>query len=95
MGMDYWTLIMETEIINGHKAVVRHFFKPKEIKPNSRWIGVSGGIVTVEQVKCYPASDHEDEHWYEVYYSWEENGEKRTHHKESFAFQCRYFLILE
>lgn len=86
---------METEIINGHKAVIGHIFKGKEIQPASRWVGVGGFTVTVEQVKCYPASDHEDEHWYEVYYSWEENSEKKVHHKEAFAFQCRYFLIVE
>jgi hypothetical protein len=27
----------ETEIIDGHKAVVRHFFKHHEIQVGSRW----------------------------------------------------------
>ena len=88
--MDY-----ETEIINGHTAVVGHFFKPQEIKVGSRWIGSTGNIVTVEKVRSYPASDHEENHWYEVFYSWEENGVKKTHNKDQFSFQCRYYLILE
>ena len=90
--MDY-----ETEIIDGRKAVVRHFFKPHEIKVGSRWARADGskGYVTVDKVKVYPASDHEENHWYEIYYSWEKQGQKATHHKESFAFQCRYCLIIE
>jgi hypothetical protein len=89
--MDY-----ETEIINGYKAVVRHIFKPKEIKVGSRWVAADGGgLVTVEEIKMYPASDHEENHWYMIYYSWYENGEKKTHHKDHFSFQCRYCFIIE
>jgi hypothetical protein len=84
--MDY-----ETEIINGHTAVVRYFFKPHEIQVGSRWIGVSGGIVTVEGINQYGSTNS----WYEVVYSWYENGEKKTHDKDQFSFQCRYCLILE
>jgi hypothetical protein len=87
----------ETEIIDGRKAVVRHFFKPHEIQVGSRWARADGsrGYVTVEEIKVYPASDHEENHWYEIYYSWEENGVKKTWQKETFAFQCRYCLIVE
>jgi hypothetical protein len=88
--MDY-----ETEIINGHTAIVRYIFPREELQVGSRWIGASGGIVTIEEIKIYPASDHETKHWYEIYYSWEEGGEKKTHHKDYFSFQCRYCLILE
>ena len=81
----------ETEIIDGHKAVVRHFFKPHEIKIGSRWIGSSGSIVVVEGINQYGSTDP----WYEVMYSWEENGVKKTCQKEMFGFQCRYYLIIE
>ena len=86
--MDY-----ETENINGHTAVVRHFFKPHEIKVGSRWCRADGskGFVVVEGINQYGSIDP----WYEVVYSWELNGEKFTHEKETFAFQCRYCLIVE
>jgi hypothetical protein len=35
----------ETEIIDGHKAVVRHFFKPHEIQVGSRWARADGSKV--------------------------------------------------
>jgi hypothetical protein len=81
----------ETEIIDGRKAVVRHFFEPHEIQVGSRWIGSSGSIVVVEGINQYGSTDP----WYEVMYSWEENGVKKTWQKETFAFQCRYCLIIE
>jgi hypothetical protein len=84
--MDY-----ETEIIDGRKAIVRHIFKAHEIQVGSRWIGVSGVIVTVEGINSYGSTNP----WYEVVYSWEENGEKKTHDKDVFSFQCRYCLIVE
>ena len=84
--MDY-----ETEIINGNKAVVRHFFKAHEIQVGSRWIGSSGGIVTVEGFNSYGDTDP----WIEVVYSWELNGEKFTHEKDAFVFQSKYCLIIE
>ena len=84
--MDY-----ETEIIKGHTAVVRHFFKAHEIQVGSRWIGSSGGIVTVEGLNTYGSTNP----WIEVVYSWEKDGEKFTHEKDAFSFQCRYCLIVE
>jgi hypothetical protein len=84
--MDY-----ETELIDGRKAIVRHFFKAHEIQVGSRWIGSSGGIVTIEGFNTYGSTDP----WIEVVYSWEKDGEKFTHEKDAFAFQCRYCLIVE
>ena len=81
----------ETEIIDGRRAIVRHFFKAHEIQVGSRWIGSSGGIVTVEGFNTYGDTDP----WIEVVYSWELNGEKYTHQKDAFSFQCRYCLIVE
>lgn len=56
-----------------------------EIHIRQRWIGSSGNIVTVTGV------DRENE-WIE--YTWTENGGERKHEKQSFAFQCRYCLII-
>lgn len=83
----------ETEIIDGRKAVVRHFFKTHEIQVGSRWARADGskGYVTVERFNSYGDTDP----WHEVVYSWEENGVKKTWQKETFAFQCRYCLIIE
>lgn len=82
----------KTEEIKGHKAVVGHFFKESEIEVSSRWISVCGYIVTVEGINQYGSGI---DPLYEVVYSWEENGEKKTHQKDVFSFQCRYFLIVE
>ncbi len=86
--MDY-----ETEIIDGRKAIVRHIFKPQEIQIDSRWARADGskGFVTVEGFNTYGSTNP----WIEVVYSWELNGEKFTHEKDAFAFQCRYCLIVE
>jgi hypothetical protein len=82
----------ETGMINGHKVVVRHIFKSNEIKVGSRWISAGGGgIVTIEGLNQYGSIDP----WYEVVYSWYENGQKVTHEKDVFSFQCRYYLILD
>ncbi len=51
---------------------------------------VSGGIVTVEGLNTYGDTDP----CIEVTYSWERNGEKITHEKDAFSFQCRYYLII-
>jgi hypothetical protein len=82
---------METKIENGHKFIVGHIFKGEEIQVGSRWIGASGGIVTVEGLNSYGSTDP----WIEVAYSWELNGEKFTHEKDVFIFQSKYCLILE
>ena len=84
---------METEIINGHKAIVRHIFKAEELKVGSRWIGAGGGktVVTIEGLNQYGSIDP----WTEVVYSWYENGEKKTNDKDHFSFLCRYCTICE
>lgn len=84
---------METEIINGHKAAVRHIFKPEELKVGSRWIAADGSnfIVTIEGISSYGSPDP----WMEVLYSWEINGEKFTNDRDAFGFQSRYCLIVE
>jgi hypothetical protein len=84
--MDY-----ETKVTNGYKHIVGHFFKPNEIQVGSRWIGVSGSIVTVEGINLYGSTNP----WYEVVYSWFENGEKKTNDKDVFSFQCRYCLVID
>ena len=86
--MDY-----ETEIIDGRKAVVRHFFKPHEIQVGSRWARADGakGFVTVEGFNSYGSTDP----WNEVVYSWEEKGVKKIWQKETFIFQTKYCLIVE
>jgi hypothetical protein len=85
----------ETDTINGHTAIVGHFFKPHEIQPRTRWIGSGGCIVTVEKVKCRHLQDNKNTPWYEVFYSWVENDVEKMHVKDQFSFQCRYFLIVE
>ena len=89
--MDY-----ETEIIDGRKLVVRHFFKPHEIRVGSCWFPVLAkdvpkGCVTVEGLNSYGSTDP----WYEVVYSWEENGVRKTDEKDLLYFQARYSLIVE
>jgi len=89
----YANLLMEYEIIDGRRAVVRHIFKAHEIQVGSRWARADGskGYVTVEGLNSYGDTDP----WIEVVYSWEENGVKKTWQKENFIFQCRYCLIVE
>jgi hypothetical protein len=58
-------------------------FPAYEIKAGQRWQGSSGHTVLVDKVDSFS-----------VYYSWNEEGVKKTHKKSHFAFQCRYCLIL-
>jgi hypothetical protein len=46
---------METEIINGHKAIVRHIFPRKELKVGTRWVSADGAnlVVTIDEIKIY------------------------------------------
>lgn len=85
----------ETEIINGYNAVVRHIFKGEEIKIGQRWIAIGGYIVTIEDVKIYPPEHENDKPFYDIYYSWYENGVKKSNDKDWFSFQCRYCLIVD
>ncbi len=55
-----------------------------DIKPNQQWIGTGNSPVTVSKV--------EDG---DVYYTWYEKGNLKINSKDSFAFQCRYCLIVD
>ena len=92
--MNYETLEKRCSV-NGHTFIVGHIFPGQSIKEGTRWISSSNSIVTVDKVVSYPASDHENKHSYIVHYSWEENGERKSHDKDSFSFQCRYCLIVD
>jgi len=77
---------MVIEEHHGRMIVCQHIYKPEEIVIGCRWQGSGGSVVTVESI-CNLG-------W--VTYSWTDvNGVKKTHEKESFAFQCRYCLIVE
>lgn len=80
---------METEIINGHKAVVRHIFKKEELEVGSRWIaadGSKGGVVVIRDIV------KTEELWW-VKYGY--HGSDTTYEKDHFSFQCRYCKIVE
>ena len=85
---------MEYETINGHTAVVRHIFKGSEIQPGSIWISSGKTIVRVEKVIKRMTREADPKPLFDVFYSWYENGVKKTHNKDSFSFQCRYCLIV-
>jgi hypothetical protein len=88
---------METKIINGHRVIVDHIFPGKELKVGTSWMPSDGDkvIVTIDEIKIYPASDHEEDHWYEIYYSGELDGEKYADHRDHFNFQVKYCMICE
>jgi hypothetical protein len=75
---------MRFEKHNGNWQVCGYIFPNSEIKVGQRWQGGSGKIVTIEK-------NEKDK----IYYSWMEKGAKVFHDKSTFAFQCRYFLILD
>ena len=75
---------MRFEKHNDNWQVCGYIFPNSEIKIGQRWRAVSGNIVTIEK--------NEDD---DIYYSWMEKGEKKTHDKATFAFQCRYCLIVD
>lgn len=76
---------MDIEEQYGNKIVCRHIFPVSEMKVGSKWQSSSGAIVTIESI-C-------DLGW--VTYSWYVGDTKKVNEKESFAFQCRYCLIVE
>lgn len=80
---------METEIINGHKVVVRHIFKKEELEVGSRWTpadGSIGGIVVIRDIV------KTDGLWLVRYGYY---GSVRTYEKDHFSFQSRYCKIVE
>lgn len=68
---------------HGSKIACGGIFPVSEIKEFQIWEGVGGHKVTIDKVS---------NQW--IDYSWTENGEKKAHRKEPFAFQCRYCLVL-
>lgn len=76
---------MRVETVNGRKLVCGHIFKVNEIKAGQRWAPADGSdhevkIVSVDRDR--------------VKYEWDEQGQRKTHEKSSFAFQCRYCKVL-
>ena len=68
------------------------FLKSNQITIGSKWKRVDGydQIVTIDDIKNYPASDHELSNWCYVYYSWEEDEQCMSDHRDHLSFQCRY-----
>ena len=67
----------------GNNIVCGHIFPADEIMPGQVW-QASGGA-TVEIVSVNDG---------DVTYAWTEKGKRVDHTKASFAFQCRYCLIV-
>lgn len=77
---------MQIEKHNGNYIVCGHIFSLLHIKPGQKWQGSGNYTVVIDKVD--PERDI-------VFYSWEEKGETKSHSKQSFAFQCKYFLIVD
>jgi hypothetical protein len=77
---------MRIEKSKGHKIVCGHIYPVNEIVLGSKWMGSSGGIVTVIKIE----ND-------QVTYTWREGEDQKKvrHDKDSFSFQCRYCLIVD
>lgn len=76
---------MRVETVNGRNLVCEHFFKAHEIAAGQRWAPADGSNHEVKIVSV-------DGDW--VKYEWKEQGQRKTHEKSSFAFQCRYCKVL-
>lgn len=74
---------MRTKLVNNRWLLCGCILPVEAIKVGQEWASGSG-TVTIVAV--------DDDGW--VTYSWEERGELRRWNKESFAFQCRYCLVL-
>ena len=93
--MDYLKEYPQGRIIeeDSYKLLGGVIIKASDIKVWSTWKGSGNTTVKVyeiEKLKCKDGSD-----WNEIHYCWCENGKIVTHSKDSFAFQCRYCLVLE
>lgn len=75
---------MRVETVNGRHLLCGHILPIDKIHRGQTWAPADGSnrTVTIES----------GGEW--VDYSWIENGEKKVHTKMSFAFQCRYCLVL-
>jgi len=78
---------MRIEKHHGHSIVCGHIYDVRELMIGSRWMSSSGSIVTITDI------DTKGDGW--ITYEWQERGETRRHEKMSFAFQCRYCLIVD
>ena len=76
---------MRVEQHNGRYILCGAILPTEFIKHGQLWMSSGNLIVRVTYVK--------NGEW--VYYSWEEQGEVRQYSKDSFAFQCRYCLVLD
>ncbi len=76
---------MRVETIHGRHLLCGHFIRPDQIEPGQVWASADGSDRTVQV-------DRVEGEW--VYYSWHEHGRRMDHDKLSFAFQCRYCLVL-
>jgi hypothetical protein len=77
---------VRTEEVNGRWLLCGHILDKSKIEVGQTWAAADGGNYTVQITDV-------DQFGY-VRYCWEERGETRFHEKESFAFQCRYCLVL-
>lgn len=76
---------MRIETVNGRDLVCEHFFKAHEIEAGQRWAPADGSNREVKIVSVDGDC---------VKYEWEEQGQRKTHEKTLFAFQCRYCKVL-
>lgn len=77
---------MRTELVNNRWLLCGHFLADHQIKNGQVWAPADGSDRTVRV-----SGDREG--W--VGYTWMENGVRKYHEKSSFAFQCRYCLVLD
>ena len=77
---------MRIETVNGRNLVCGHFFPADELAVGQRWAPADGSNREVKIVAV-------DGDWVE--YEWQDNGERKTHQKLAFAFQCRYCKVVE
>jgi hypothetical protein len=93
--MDYLKEYPQGRIIEDgqYKLLGGVIIKPSDIKKGSTWKGT--GNITVKVYKVETMSCKDGSEWSEIHYCWNENGKIATHSKDSFAFQCRYCMVLE
>jgi hypothetical protein len=76
---------MRVELVNGRYLLCGHILKRSQLAVGQTWAPASGADRTVKIVGI-------ENDW--VRYEWTEGEQLRQHEKESFAFQCRYCLVL-
>lgn len=74
---------MRTENHNGNWILCGAILPTNKIQPGQVWQSSGNSTVRVTAVR---------DGW--VCYTWIENGSRRYHEKDAFAFQCRYCLVL-